>query len=217
MPADHDEELHAWAGAYALGALDPHDRRRFERHLAECVPCASEVRSFAPIPGLLAQLDADDLDATIRPETADAISRQVRHEARQLRTSRNRWRVAAIAAVAAVVVIVAAAVVTDGGPASDPSVAAAITSSLAESTDVTTTGRGWGTQIDLALTGLPSRARYQLWAVDDAGEWSVAATWGPTPSGRATITGATATPMNRLGRVVVTSDDPDDIIVDATT
>lgn len=221
MPTDHhtghhdDDELHDWAGAYALGALDPDDLRRFERHLAECARCVAEVRSLAPIPGLLARLDADDLDASVRPETADAISRRVRHETSRLRASRDRWRLAALVAAAAVIVTAAATVVGLGRGA-DPAVAASVTTSLAASTEVATTSRGWGTQIDLDLDGLPPRDRYQLWAVDDDGTWTIAATWGPTPTGRATITGATATPSSELGRLVVTSDDRDDVIVDAT-
>ena len=219
MPADHNDELHEWSGAYALGALDPGDRRRFERHLADCARCATEIRALAPIPGLLAQLDTDDLDASIRPETADAISRQVQHDTRQLRTSRNRWRLTAITTAAAIVIAVIATVAigSDDSPNDTvAAVAASVTSSLAESTDVTTTTHGWGTQIDLDLTGLPARPRYQLWAIDDDGTWSIAATWGPTQTGRATITGATATPSTQLGRLVVTSDDPDDIIIDAS-
>lgn len=218
MPADNDDELHEWAGAYALGALDPADRRRFERHLADCTRCATEIRSLAPIPGLLAQLDAADLDASIRPETADAISRRIQHEARQLRASRNRWRLAALTTAAAIAIAVVAAIAIGAdGSATDPAVAASVTSSLAESTAVTTTARGWGTQVDLDVAGLPPRPRYQLWAIDHDGTWSIAATWGPTDTGRARITGATATPAARLGRLVVTSDDPEDIIVDATT
>lgn len=218
MPTDHDDELHEWAGAYALGALDPDDRRRFERHLADCARCATQIGALVPIPGLLAQLDADDLDASIRPETADAISRHVQHDTQLLRTSRNRWRLSAIATTAAIVIAVVAAVaIGSDDAATDVAVAASVTSSLAESTDVTTTMRGWGTQIDLDLTGLPVRPRYQLWAIDQDGTWSIAATWGPTPTRRAAITGATATPPTRLGRLVVTSDDPDDIIIDATT
>jgi anti-sigma-K factor RskA len=221
MSAHHDEELHEWAGAYALGALDPDDRRRFERHLADCARCTTDIRALAPIPGLLAQLDTADLESSIRPETADAISRRIQHETQQLRTSRNRWRLAAAtaAAVAMIAVISAIAIVADGPSteSADPAVAASVTVSLAESTDITTTTRRWGTQIDLRFTGLPARPRYQLWAIDDDGTWSIAATWGPTENGRAKITGATATLVDQLGRLVVTSDDTDDIIVDATT
>lgn len=224
VPDHHDDlhdELHEWAGAYALGALDPDDRRRFERHLADCARCATEIRILAPIPGLLAHVEPDDLEAAIRPETADAIARQVQRAERRLHASRGRWRLAAITSAAALLITAGLAVAVRSGGSVDPDddgrTAATVMSSLAQTTDVTTTTRGWGTQIDLAVTGLPQRSRYQLWAIDDDGTWSIAATWGPTDSGRARVTGATATPTDELGRLVITSDDPDDVIVDATT
>lgn len=40
-------KAHALAGAYALDALDPKERRRYERHLSRCPGCAQEVRDLA--------------------------------------------------------------------------------------------------------------------------------------------------------------------------
>ncbi|MFD8380172.1 anti-sigma factor domain-containing protein [Streptomyces sp. NPDC059679] len=40
-------KAHALAGAYALNALDPKERRRYEKHLARCPGCAQEVRDLA--------------------------------------------------------------------------------------------------------------------------------------------------------------------------
>ncbi|MFI0735309.1 anti-sigma factor domain-containing protein [Streptomyces sp. NPDC021225] len=40
-------KAHAPAGAYALDALDPKERLRYERHLARCPGCAQEVRDLA--------------------------------------------------------------------------------------------------------------------------------------------------------------------------
>ncbi len=51
-----DDRLHDLVGAYALGALDATDRAAFERHLAECQACASEVRSLQPVVDGLAQV-----------------------------------------------------------------------------------------------------------------------------------------------------------------
>ncbi len=39
-------DLHTLAGPYALNALPPRDRARFERHLAACDACAQEVRGL---------------------------------------------------------------------------------------------------------------------------------------------------------------------------
>ena len=50
--AEHDR-LHESAGLYVLGALEPAERREFERHLETCAECTAEVRSLA---GITAQL-----------------------------------------------------------------------------------------------------------------------------------------------------------------
>ncbi|MEU0964603.1 anti-sigma factor [Streptomyces sp. NPDC005917] len=40
----HREDLHSLATPYALDALEPGERRRFEKHLEDCERCATEVR-----------------------------------------------------------------------------------------------------------------------------------------------------------------------------
>ncbi|MEV7321079.1 anti-sigma factor [Streptomyces sp. NPDC093970] len=42
----HREDLHSLAAPYALDALEPGERRRFEKHLAGCDRCAAEVRAL---------------------------------------------------------------------------------------------------------------------------------------------------------------------------
>ena len=49
---------HQWtelAAPYALGALDPEERARFETHLAVCAVCRAEVRSLKEVAVLLAE------------------------------------------------------------------------------------------------------------------------------------------------------------------
>ena len=211
-------EMRKWAGAYALGSLDPDDRRRFERHLNGCDRCADDVNAFAPIPGLLAHVDLDDLHHA-SPATADAISRRATSEGHAVLTSRNRWRAAAIGVAAAALLTVSAATVSrivDGDAPSRPTVSATVTSSQAVTSEISTSERTWGTEITLLADGLPTRSEYQLWGIDQNGTWSVAATWGPTPTGRAKITGATSLPTATLGRIVVTSEDRSDILIDST-
>ncbi|MQY38825.1 hypothetical protein SRB17_68390 [Streptomyces sp. RB17] len=41
------EDLHSLAAPYALDALEPGERRRFEKHLHGCERCAGEVRALA--------------------------------------------------------------------------------------------------------------------------------------------------------------------------
>jgi anti-sigma-K factor RskA len=218
------EEFSEWAGAYAFGALEPDDRRAFERHLAECSICAHNVRSFAPIPGLLAQIDRSELDHVAGPSTATSIASRVRREEQQLRTSRKRWRIAAVCSAAAALLILGGFLITrpdststDPGSPEAPIAATTVTMSQAESAAVFTSARGWGTEIHVDLAGLPPRQQYQLWVVDRTGTWSSAGTWGPTSSGGAKITGATSMVADSLDRVVVTSDDRSDVIIDASS
>lgn len=42
----HREDLHSLAAPYALDALEPGERRRFEKHLGGCDRCAAEVRAL---------------------------------------------------------------------------------------------------------------------------------------------------------------------------
>jgi anti-sigma-K factor RskA len=53
MSASH-EQLAPLASAYALDALDPDERRSFERHAAECDICTAEVHAFSDVVAALA-------------------------------------------------------------------------------------------------------------------------------------------------------------------
>ncbi|MCB0994798.1 MAG: hypothetical protein KDB21_06890, partial [Acidimicrobiales bacterium] len=96
-----------------------------------------------------------------------------------------------------------------------PARVATVSMTTAATAEVAISPRAWGTEITLDITGLPARPGYQLWAVDVSGSWAVAATWSPTSTGEVRLTGATGTPTSALDRIVVTSNEQDDILVDA--
>lgn len=48
QPLRHDQ-LHALAASYALGILDTEERHAFEDHVAACLDCQEEVRSFSAL------------------------------------------------------------------------------------------------------------------------------------------------------------------------
>lgn len=42
-------DLHEWAEAYALGALEPDERGRYRDHLSSCPNCRREIRSYRAV------------------------------------------------------------------------------------------------------------------------------------------------------------------------
>jgi anti-sigma-K factor RskA len=223
-----NDEFGDWAGAFVLGALEPGERRAFEDHLDGCANCAEEVRSLLTLHGVLSQLDRTDVVAEPDPSIADSIVASARTEQHDLRTSRRRWRVVALVSAATLLPLITAIgfVIVDGDDGNDasdaptwtegPNVAAAITATEADDTAIYTSSRGWGTEIRVELLGLPQRPQYQLWVVDSNGTWTQSSTWGPTPSGGAAVTGATSVPVDAVERIVVTSQDREEILIDAT-
>ncbi len=101
--------------AYVLGALAPEERHRYEQHLPDCEACTAAVREIAGLPGLLARLPADRVNATgdiddpadppVPQTMLPALLRRVRRDRR-----RTRLRVGLAAAAVAASVTAAGAV-----------------------------------------------------------------------------------------------------------
>ena len=93
-------EFTDWDAAYVLGMLAPEERRRFERHLADCPACSQAVAELAGMPGILAGLSTSDATALLADDArtaADAHLRDLEHEPSQVRrlagaVTRNRRR-----------------------------------------------------------------------------------------------------------------------------
>ncbi|MCF3129965.1 anti-sigma factor [Streptomyces olivochromogenes] len=69
----HREDLHSLAAPYALDALDPGERRRFEKHLADCDRCAAEVRALSEDAVRLAWSTAAPAPAALRDRVLTAV------------------------------------------------------------------------------------------------------------------------------------------------
>jgi hypothetical protein len=67
-------EIHALSGAYAVDALDDIERAQFERHLAECPDCRSEVDSLREAAALLAETTVSTPSAELRDRVLTGIS-----------------------------------------------------------------------------------------------------------------------------------------------
>ncbi|MBW8817058.1 MAG: anti-sigma factor [Streptomyces sp.] len=95
------EDLHSLAAPYALDALEPAERARFERHLKDCDSCAAEVRALsedavrlawsaaAPPPfamrdRVLAAVRTIPQEPSVRPEPARARPEPARARKSQL-------------------------------------------------------------------------------------------------------------------------------------
>ena len=110
-------DIHTLAGAYALDAVDDLEVAAFERHLAECEACRSEVAEFRETAARLA--DDTVVEAPppgLRERTLAQVARtpQLRAGvgAASARPRARRWRQVAVAAAAAVLVAGGASAVT---------------------------------------------------------------------------------------------------------
>ncbi len=66
-------DLHSLAAPYALDALEPDERRRFEKHLKKCERCAFEVRALAEDAVRLAWSEAAQPPFAMRDRVLSAI------------------------------------------------------------------------------------------------------------------------------------------------
>lgn len=67
------EDLHSLAAPYALDALEPDERRRFEKHLERCDRCPAEVRALAEDAVRLAWSTAAPAPAAMRDRVFAAV------------------------------------------------------------------------------------------------------------------------------------------------
>lgn len=67
------EDLHSLAAPYALDALEPGERRRFEKHLGSCGRCADEVRALSEDAVRLAWSTAAPAPAALRDRVLAAV------------------------------------------------------------------------------------------------------------------------------------------------
>lgn len=68
-------EIHALSGAYAIDALDEHERAQFERHLAECADCRAEVDSLRGAAASLTEAVAVTPPPQLRDDVLSAITK----------------------------------------------------------------------------------------------------------------------------------------------
>jgi anti-sigma factor RsiW len=194
-------------GAHLVGSLDPAERAEVEQHLATCIDCRSEMAELAPLRAVLGRIDAAEARDHLLTPSPDLLSRALAAVDEHEQTERRRllrWKMAtaAAAAVAVLAGVLPQLIIngTDGTP-------------MAVMTGVTAAGVGsmhqqaWGTAVHLELTGLPPASGYRAYATARDGRTEVAANWGASPDGRATVVGTTAIPRNELASIDIRTAD----------
>jgi anti-sigma factor RsiW len=213
------EDLRDWDAAYLLGSLSADDRRRYERHLADCDACASLVAELAGLPGLLAKVPAPEAEELLErtpPPAPDLLPALVHHVARRRRRVR-RWAlgltVGAVATGLAVAAMVGPGLLVPSTPGPAPASAAvelqAVTPSpLAAS--IRLVEEKWGTHIEMECTYAAGNryspaAEYAMYVTDDSGDSMEVATWTAGPGQTATPSGTTAVALAQIRFVEVRS------------
>jgi anti-sigma factor RsiW len=188
---NRSREVHTLAGAYAMDAISPADRARFERHLAGCPECAREIAGLREATARLATATAVPPPPGLKERVlAAAAATRQRPPAAPPRQVPRRRLVLAGAAVAALAAAAAAVVfgVSDGSTrdqlsrvqASNQQVAAVLTAR--DATMMTGAVAGGGTVTIVMsharhalvftaadLHALPASRGYELWLIGPAG------------------------------------------------
>jgi len=176
-------------GAYVVGALGPVEAGRVKRHLRGCAACRAEYQDLIPVRDWLGRMNpADGMPGYPPPGRPPLVpARSLRHR------SRRRWLTTAGTVIAAVAIAVTTAISAHPAPRGYRAFDAATGVHGQASLHATPAG----TQIDLAVTGLPAGQPCILITVSRAGA-AVAGTWTADNAGTAEITGASAIPVGQL-------------------
>jgi anti-sigma-K factor RskA len=183
------KEPHTLAGAYAMDALGPSDRVRFERHLARCDSCAQEVSELRETTARLATATAVRPPPSMKQQVMAAVRTTRQHT--PVVTRRPRRTPVLIAAPAAAVLVAIAVVFgvansdtsqrLDQAQQREQAIAAVLTARDAQMMAGPVIGGGMATVVmshkeqALVFTArglpvLPASAGYELWLAGPAGD-----------------------------------------------
>ena len=190
MSSEACRSMRELMGAYVLGSLDPDRRSALEAHLDGCLECRAEVAELATVARALPL--ADPLRSGDRPappdHLGDAILDRIASERAAARRARfRRTSVTGLAAVAILAAIVVVAGIIDNSPRVSLDLAGG-----GGGGDAVLEYHRWGTQIELALEGLPQEEVYGVWLESPTGDSVPAGTfWTPEEGGvEVTLTAA---------------------------
>ncbi len=199
-----------WDAAYVLGALDPDERRAYERHLDDCAACRRAVGELAGVAGLLAH----DVRGEDPEEEADVEIVSVSALAERAVRRRRRTR-ALLGAAAALLVVAGGAVglLASSWSAQEPSgerdgapVALGPVDDSGVTAEMVVTPTGWGTRLDWSCSyphGVDTAdVAYELTVTDRGGASSVIAAWSGAEAGDADdLAAVTPLPVDDIERI----------------
>jgi anti-sigma factor RsiW len=185
-------EPHTLAGAYAMDALDPADRTRFERHLARCEDCAQEVSELRETTARLAVATAVSPPREMKQQVMAAARAARQHApavvAKPRVTARRLVLILAPAGAALIAVATVFGLVNSDtsqrlsqAQQRDQAIAAVLTAKDATMMTGPVAGGGMARIVmshqrqalvftAVGLPGLPASAGYELWLVGPAGD-----------------------------------------------
>ena len=189
-------DIHQLAAAYALDAVDEHERAEFEAHYPTCAECRPEVAGFretlSQVASAVASVPPASLKADVMAEIGGTrqLSPLLPNSVIDLATHRQRrQRVLRTFTVAAAIVLIATSAFVVGRQSNEAdgyASAAAAVFALPDTRTTTLSGTGtgsfriaWSPSGDEAVVigdGLPDPGdgkAYELWLIDDAGAHAV--------------------------------------------
>jgi hypothetical protein len=195
-------QLREYVAAYVLDALEPDESAVLQEHLADCAICQEELATVAWIPPLLPLVEADEVEHLADtseeppPRLLDRLVAEIAREARTPRGRRVTTMIGAAALLLGVGGLSAAAGLSSGHH--ETSTVEAVDSHTHVHAAVTISGRSWGTQLGLTLSGAYPNGTCSLIARSNDGRSDTAATWVASPQGTANVPGATSIPTGDL-------------------
>lgn len=183
---------HMDVGVYLLGVLDDSEMAKFEAHLAECEQCGRELDELSGLLPILSEIRDDGIGYE-EPPSGEAMLDRLLDQVRRERKARRRRRLL-LTAVAAVLVVGGPAVAVHdyvgGSPAPAPAFArdrhTASNPATGASAEVGVADKGWGSVVDLRLSGVRGPLTCSLIAVGQDGSWQTVATWSVPDTGYGT-------------------------------
>ncbi|MBQ1443936.1 MAG: zf-HC2 domain-containing protein [Renibacterium sp.] len=212
-PRDH-EAVRQMMGAYLFNGLDSQETQVFEDHLAECDSCASELASLQSLPGLLDSVPLDtatalaaggpqDRDSSPEsdPEASNIIPLMGELAARRRQSRRRTFALLAGVAAAFLGIGVIAGPLLTQGPGPDEKYTMTSTAGTVVKLDLLK--KGWGTELDVEGSSLPTQGTLSLWVKDSSGNYDRAASWSATAQGQVKVVGATPITIDNMAEIEI--------------